>query len=73
MNTGKEFTWSNTNGINTWGKPSTNVVIVEQGKVQPMWVGIDVPVNVIAGNYEGAITVKTGNSGDEETWRHCGP
>ncbi len=39
MNTGKVFTCFNTNGINTWGKPFTKVVIVEQGKVQPMWVG----------------------------------
>ena len=62
----KAFTCFNTNGINTWGKPFTKVVIVEQGKVQPMWVGIEVPGNAVAGNYEGAITVKTGNSGEQK-------
>ena len=65
MHTGKKFTWSNTNGINTCGKPFIKVVIVEQGKVQPMWVGIDVPDNAVTGNYEGTITVKTGNSSEQ--------
>ena len=62
----KAFTCFNTDGINTWGKPFTKVVTVEQGKVQPMWVGIDVPGNAVPGNYEGTVTVKPGNSNEQK-------
>ncbi len=62
----KAFTCFNTDGIDTWGKPFTKVVTVEQGKVQPMWVGIDIPDHVVPGNYEGTVTVKPGNSNEQK-------
>ena len=62
----KALTCFNTDGIDTRGKPFTKVVTVEQGKVQPMWVGIDLPDNVVPGNYEGTVTVKPGNSNEQK-------
>jgi len=60
------FTCINTDGIDTWGNPFTKVVTVKQGKVQALWVGIDVPGNAVPGNYEGTITVKPVNSGEQK-------
>ena len=60
------LTCFNTNGIDTWGKPFTKVVDVEQGKVQPLWVGIDIPGDAAPGLYQGTVTVKTDNIGEQK-------
>ncbi len=61
----KAFTCFNTDGVDTWGKPFTKEISVPQGKVQALWVGIDIPGNIVPGVYEGSIGVKTGNLGEE--------
>ncbi len=58
---GEAITCFNTDGIDTWGKPFTKEVNVGKGKIQPLWVGIDIHGNVAPGLYEGIVTVKTGN------------
>ncbi len=52
------FTCYNTDGVDIDGKPFTLKVNVEQGKIQPMWVGIDIPHNAKPGTYEGTVTIK---------------
>ncbi len=47
----------NTNGIGYDGTHFVKQLNVEQGKVQPLWCGIDVPENAIAGTYSGMVTV----------------
>ncbi len=58
---GKSMTCFNTDGVDTWGKPFTKVINIEQWKVQAMWIGIDIPGDASPGIYEGNITVKPGN------------
>lgn len=52
------FTCYNTDGVDIDGKPFTLKVNVEQGKIQPMWVGIDIPHNAKPGTYEGTVIIK---------------
>ena len=47
----------NTGGVDWLGRQFTKVVRVEKGKVQPLWIGVDVPADAAAGTYEGAVTV----------------
>lgn len=56
------FTCFNTDGVDIDGNSFNLKVDVDKGKVQPLWVGIDIPANIATGNYEGIITVKTANS-----------
>ena len=58
---GKALTCFNTDGIDTWGKPFTKAIDAEQGKVQALWVGVDVPGNAVPGTYEGTVTIKPDN------------
>ncbi len=67
---GKTFTCFNTEGIDTWGTPFTKTVNVERSKIQPMWIGIDIPGNAIAGIYEGIITVKPDNLKEQKVKIH---
>ncbi|MGJ7031455.1 glycoside hydrolase domain-containing protein [Niabella hirudinis] len=39
-----------------------NSGLLQQNRVQPLWVSIDVPADAQAGNYEGFITVKAGKA-----------
>ncbi len=43
----------NTNGVGYDGVPFTKTVNVDQGKIQAMWCGIDVPQDAAAGTYAG--------------------
>ncbi len=47
----------NTNGVDWSGKPFTKKVNVDQGKVQAMWCGIDVPNNQAPGIYLGSASI----------------
>lgn len=49
----------NTGGIDTGGKAFRRKVLVPQGKVQALWVGVDLPADA-AGTYRGHVTVKAG-------------
>ena len=55
------FTCFNTDGVDIDGKPFTKRVTVKQGRVQPLWVGTDIPTEAVPGTYEGVITVKPEN------------
>jgi len=48
----------NTNGIGYDNQPLIQKVNVSSGKVQPMWITIDVPKTTVAGIYVGQFTVK---------------
>ena len=58
---GKAFTCFNTDGIDSWGKAFSKVVNVVQGKVQPLWIGIDISGETVPGNYEGYVDVIPAN------------
>lgn len=47
----------NLGGTDWLGKPFNKVVNVERGKVQPLWIGIDVPLAQKPGWYHGTVTV----------------
>ncbi|HEY5087948.1 MAG TPA: glycoside hydrolase domain-containing protein, partial [Gemmatimonadaceae bacterium] len=46
----------NTGGVNWIGQPFTKVVTVDQGHVQPLWIGTDIPVDASPGDYSGIVT-----------------
>ena len=52
-----KLTCFNTGGIDPYGEPFVKHLDLEQGKVQPMWIGIDIPENIISGSYTGTIKV----------------
>ncbi|MCK0158277.1 DUF6067 family protein [Cellulophaga sp. F20128] len=60
------FTCFNTEGIDPYGKTFTKRVDVSQGKVQPLWVGIDIPKDVKSGIYKGKIIIKTLGASNKE-------
>ncbi|GGE53262.1 hypothetical protein EV200_102404 [Pedobacter psychrotolerans] len=53
----------NTNGTSYDNKPLVQTVNVASGKVQPIWITVNIPENTTAGIYSGKFTVKSnGNS-----------
>ncbi len=58
------FTCYNTDGVDIHGNPFTKQVSVEQGKIQPLWIGIDIPRDAPSGSWEGSVVVRTGQ-GDQ--------
>jgi len=58
----KDFTCFNTDGTDSWGKAFSKEVNINQGKVQALWVGIDIPGEAVPGTYEGYIDVKPANA-----------
>ena len=53
------LTCFNTEGVNSYGKPFTKRLNVSKGRVQALWIGIDIPAKIKPGVYEGAVTVST--------------
>jgi len=51
------LTCFNLGGIDYAGKPFTTRVDVAEGKIQPLWMGLDVPMSVAPGVYHGEVTV----------------
>ena len=51
------FNSLNTGGIDWNGEPLKKTVAVGQGKVQPLWCGIQVPPDASPGEYEGLIRI----------------
>ena len=60
------FTCYNTHGIDPYGNPFTKQVDVTQGKIQPLWIGTDIPRDIKAGTYEGLVTIIANNQPDKE-------
>ncbi|MGV8135386.1 MAG: glycoside hydrolase domain-containing protein [Mangrovibacterium sp.] len=56
-----QFTCFNTHGVDIDGNPFVVNVDVAKGKVQPMWIGIDVPSNIEPGEYTGFVSVAAEN------------
>jgi hypothetical protein len=56
------FTCFNTSGIDVKGNVFEKNCSVEQGKVQALWIGTQVPEQAPAGLYEGTVTVSAANA-----------
>jgi len=50
----------NLGGVNWDGSPLVKTVAVEAGQVQALWCGVQVPVDLKPGLYEGDVTVRAG-------------
>ncbi len=53
----RNFTCFNLGGIDCYGRPFTKVLDVPKGRVQALWIGLDVPRGAAPGLYEGEIQV----------------
>jgi hypothetical protein len=51
------LTCFNLHGVDFTGKPFTTRVDVPKGRVQPLWMGLDVPADAKPGVYRGEVTV----------------
>ncbi len=51
------FTVLNLGGVDSIGKPFSLRVDVAQGRVQPLWMGLDVPASAKADVYRGEVTI----------------
>jgi hypothetical protein len=51
------MTCFNLGGVDYTGQPFSHRVDVAQGRVQPLWMGLDIPVDAKPGVYRGAVTV----------------
>ena len=60
------MTCFNTGGIDPSGTLFTKIVNVAKGKVQPLWIGLDLPKEVPAGKYTGNVVIRTQNAGQKE-------
>lgn len=56
------LTCFNTGGIGPYGEPFEKRIDMEQGDVQPLWIGIDIPEEIPAGIYSGIIKIVAENS-----------
>jgi len=56
------LTCFNTGGIGPYGEPFEKKIDMDQGDVQPLWIGIDIPREIPAGNYSGIIKIVAENS-----------
>ncbi len=57
----KEATCFNLGGIGWDSQPFEKELSLAQGKVQPLWCGIQIPENTPPGDYEGEVAVSGGN------------
>ncbi len=60
--TTSQLTCFNTGGVGPYGEPFVKKVDVEQGNVQPLWIGVDIPENIADGNFKGTVTVSAKNT-----------
>jgi hypothetical protein len=56
------ITCFNTGGVDPYGKPFIKRVNVAQGKVQPLWIGVDIPRDINPGSYRGIVHIKPENA-----------
>ncbi len=52
----------NTGGTNWDGKPFHKRINVPQGKVQPLWIGVDVPPDAAPGEHRATVTIRPTNA-----------
>ncbi len=60
------FTCFNTGGTDPYGQTFEKQVDVSKGKIQPLWIGIDIAESVPPGSYKGLITVKPENAAAQQ-------
>lgn len=52
----------NSGGIDAYGQTFTRELSVPQGRVLPLWIGVQVPKDAAPGVYAGTVTLKPGNA-----------
>ncbi len=57
----KEATCFNLGGIGWDSQPFEKELSLAQGKVQPLWCGIQIPENISPGDYEGEVAISAAN------------
>jgi hypothetical protein len=60
------LTCFNTEGVDPLGKPFTKTVNVSKGRVQPLWIGVDLPRDMRPGTYTTNVVVRTGSAGEKQ-------
>lgn len=55
------MTCFNTGGIDPAGKVFSKTLNVSAGKVQPLWIGLDLPGDIPPGKYKGKLTITANN------------
>lgn len=53
------LTCFNTDGIDASGTPFTKDLHIAAGTVQPLWIGVDIPADILPGSYAGSIEVRS--------------
>ena len=48
------------------GKPFTKILNVRKGKVQPLWIGVDIARDIEPGTYTTNVVVRTRNAGEKQ-------
>ncbi len=59
------LTCFNTGGIDPSGNPFDIKLDVGKEKMQPLWIGVDIPRDLPSGNYQGKVIVRTKNAGQK--------
>ena len=62
----KDIFCINTNGIGYDGIPFSKLVNISGGTIQPMWCGVNIPENTIAGNYTGMAIISAKDLPEKE-------
>jgi len=65
LGTGK-LTCFNTGGVDTYGNHFKKEVNVKEGRVQALWMGVDIPGDIPSGTYEGKILIGPRDSEKQE-------
>lgn len=60
------MTCFNEGGTDPSGKAFTKTVHVTRGRVQPLWIGLDLPESMPPGAYEGKVTIRARNAEPQE-------
>lgn len=60
------MTCFNTGGTDPSGKPFLKTVNIARSKVQPLWIGFDLPENIPAGTYQTKLKIAAKNGGQKE-------
>jgi hypothetical protein len=58
------FTSFNTEGIDPYGNFFKKTLNIAKNYIQPLWIGVDLPKDLPAGEYKGSITLKSDNAAD---------
>jgi len=51
----------NAGGVDCYGRPFRKTLNIPRGKVQALWIGVQIPKDAVPGEYEGTVTIKPAN------------